>query len=258
MAMLTNNFPSFPPHMAPLPPPSRPAFEPFHSSSTGHQRAENRLSGSTSWRHSRTRKLAYQFGDRTGGGGAAHVADRIGPREAGGRDIREMMQRAEKMGGEATRTAVPTEGEDGPSRATGEGLLDGPGGRSTGPPATAPARDERPDGTRPRPIFSGLNIYLDGSTLPHVSDHRLKHLLAQHGAAISLALGRRTVTHVILGERGGLAAGKMQKEVARTRGTAVKFVGVQWALDSIEKGTRQPERRYEVVRLAMKGQRRVS
>jgi hypothetical protein len=90
-----------------------------------------------------------------------------------------------------------------------------------------------------------------------VSDHRLKHLLVQHGAALSLAPGRRTVTHVILGEQGGLAAGKMQKEVARRRGAGVKFVGVRWALDSMEKGTRQPERRYEVVRLAMKGQRRV-
>jgi hypothetical protein len=222
--------------MAPLPPPSRATFEPFHSSSTGHQCAEKGLSGSASWRHSRTRKLAYQFGDRTGGGGAAHVSDLAGPGSApSGRDIREMMQCAEQRGRGSPRTAVPTEG-----RATGEGR-----------------RDERPEGTRPRPIFAGLNIYVDGSTFPHVSDHRLKHLLAQHGAALSTALGRRTVTHVILGERGGLAAGKLQHEVARTRGTGVQFVGVRWALDSIEKGTRQPERRYEVVRLAMKGQRRV-
>jgi hypothetical protein len=100
---------------------------------------------------------------------------------------------------------------------------------------------------------------VDGSTLPHVSDHRLKQVLVQHGAAMATALRRRTVTHVILGERGGgLAAGKMQREVARTRGTGVFFVGVRWALDSIEKGTRQAERRYEVVRLASAGQRRLS
>ena len=91
-----------------------------------------------------------------------------------------------------------------------------------------------------------------------MSDHRLKHVLVQHGAAVATALRRRTVTHVILGERGGLAAGKVQKEVARTRGAGIKFVGVQWALDSIEKGTRQAERRYEVVRLATAGQRRLS
>jgi hypothetical protein len=109
----------------------------------------------------------------------------------------------------------------------------------------------------PPPVFSGLNIYLNGSTLPHISDHKLKHLLTQHGANISIALGRRTVTHVILGDRGGLAAGKIQKEVARTGGRGVKFVGVRWALESIEKGKRQPESRYEVVRLAMKGQRSV-
>jgi hypothetical protein len=215
--------------MAPRPPPSHPTFEPFHSSSTGHQRGENRLSGSASWRHSRTRKLAYQFSDGTGGGGAAHVSDLVDPGSAT-RDIREMMQRAETR-----RVVSPRAGR--PDAA--------------GAPATA-------EGARPRPIFAGLTIYLDGSTLPHVSDHRLKHMLVQHGAAVATALRRRTVTHVILGERGGLAAGKMQKEVARTRGAGVKFVGVRWALDSIDKGTRQPERRYEVVRLAMAGQRRVS
>jgi hypothetical protein len=215
--------------MAPQPPPSHPTFDPYHSSSTGHQRAGNRFSGSASWRHSRTRKLAYQFGDGTGGGGAAHVSDLVDP-GSGTRDIREMMQKAETKEAVLARAGRPD---------------------SAGPPATA-------EGPLPRPIFAGLTIYLDGSTLPHVSDHRLKHELVQHGAAVATALRRRTVTHVILGERGGLAAGKVQKEVARTRGAGIKFVGVRWALDSIEKGTRQAERRYEVVRLATAGQRRLS
>jgi BRCT domain, a BRCA1 C-terminus domain len=114
-----------------------------------------------------------------------------------------------------------------------------------------------PDTPPPPQIFSGLNIYLNGSTLPHISDHKLKHLLAQHGANISIALGRRTVTHVILSDKGRLAAGKIQKEVTKIGGKGVKFVGVRWVLDSIEKGRRQPESRYEVVRLAMKGQRSV-
>lgn len=84
-------------------------------------------------------------------------------------------------------------------------------------------------------IFDGLCFYVNGSTAPLVSDHKLKHLLATHGARHSIALGRRTVTHVILGTvsanggaGGGLAATKIQKEVARTGGKAVKYITVEW------------------------------
>jgi hypothetical protein len=69
-----------------------------------------------------------------------------------------------------------------------------------------------------------------------VSDHKLKQLLATYGASHSIALGRRTVTHVILGKinakgvgaGGGLAASKIQKEITRTGGKAVKFVNAEW------------------------------
>ncbi len=84
-------------------------------------------------------------------------------------------------------------------------------------------------------IFQGLCFYVNGSTAPMVSDHKLKHLLSAHGARHSIALGRRTVTHVILGTvssnggcGGGLAATKLQKEVARTGGKAVKYITVNW------------------------------
>ena len=60
------------------PQPTRVFFDPFNSSSTGHQRAENRLSGSTSWRDSRTYKLKHQLGDRSGGGGSKHLSDLVG------------------------------------------------------------------------------------------------------------------------------------------------------------------------------------
>ena len=76
---------------------------------------------------------------------------------------------------------------------------------------------------------------MNGSTAPHVSDHKLKHMLSAHGGRHSIALGRRTVTHVVLGAAntirgggGGLAATKMQKEVARTGGKAIKYVTVEW------------------------------
>jgi len=85
-------------------------------------------------------------------------------------------------------------------------------------------------------VFDGLCIFINGSTAPLVSDHKLKHILAENGAKVSLHLGRRTVTHVILGKPGvqgsgsggGLAAGKIQKEIKRVRGCGVKYVGVEW------------------------------
>ncbi|MCJ1389823.1 hypothetical protein MMC18_002680 [Xylographa bjoerkii] len=105
--------------------------------------------------------------------------------------------------------------------------------------------------TSPRPIFASLTIYINGSTAPLVSDHRLKFLLVEHGANVAIALGRRTVTHVVLGKGnagpgkggagGGLAAGKIEKEVRRVGGKGVRFVGVEWVLESIKAGKRLPE-----------------
>lgn len=59
-----------------------------------------------------------------------------------------------------------------------------------------------------------------------------------------MALGRRTVTHVILGNEGfggGLAATKIQKENTTINGKSVKYVTAQWVMESIAKGIRQPE-----------------
>jgi hypothetical protein len=58
-------------------PATRTLFDPWNSSSTGHQRAESRLTGSTSWRVSRNRKLGEQF--KSGiNGGSKRVADTVG------------------------------------------------------------------------------------------------------------------------------------------------------------------------------------
>jgi hypothetical protein len=85
-------------------------------------------------------------------------------------------------------------------------------------------------------VFDGLVIFINGSTYPFVSDHKLKHLLAENGARMSLHLGRRQVTHVILGTPtgagtgagGGLSGTKMEKEIRRVGGCGVKYVGVEW------------------------------
>lgn len=88
-----------------------------------------------------------------------------------------------------------------------------------------------------RGIFDELVIYINGSTYPLVSDHKLKQLLAENGARMSMHLGRRQVTHVILGKPsqgvgsgagGGLAGGKLEKEIRRIGGCGVKYVGVEW------------------------------
>lgn len=114
-------------------------------------------------------------------------------------------------------------------------------------------------------IFANLTIYLNGCTAP-LSDHKLKHLISTHGGNMSIALGRRTVTHVILGKinangggcGGGLAGTKIQKEIASLRGKSVKFVTAEWIVDSIKAGKRLPESRYEAMKLAPKGVANIS
>ncbi|KAF7170550.1 hypothetical protein CNMCM5623_002957 [Aspergillus felis] len=52
--------------MPPPTPTNHDFFDPWNSSATGHQRAENPYSNTTSWRETRRAKLAIQFaGDNT-------------------------------------------------------------------------------------------------------------------------------------------------------------------------------------------------
>lgn len=99
--------------------------------------------------------------------------------------------------------------------------------------------DARVEGRQNRQhgIFDRLVIYINGSTYPIISDHKLKHILAENGARLSIHLGRRQVTHVILGKPastecsgagGGLAGTKIEKEIRRIGGCGVKYVGVEW------------------------------
>ncbi|KAJ9209242.1 hypothetical protein DTO166G4_9161 [Paecilomyces variotii] len=120
----------------------------------------------------------------------------------------------------------------------------------------------------PTGIFTGTTIYINGSTFPLISDHKLKHLLASNGAKIAITLARQTVTHVILGKPngngsgagGGLAAGKLQKELQRSGSAAgrnVKFVGVEWVLESIKASKRLPECGFSNMNMCPKGQQSV-
>ncbi|KAL6714696.1 hypothetical protein ACLMJK_008121 [Lecanora helva] len=249
-----------------IPPPAEPirkTFDPWNSSSTGHQRADNRLAGSTSWRDSRAMKLGHQF--RSGEGGGKRISDSVGAgslefgkdgrkeneswergapglREKGWRDVSVMMM--EGGGVEKERRNIERR------RKLQEF------------PETVQSPSLQQDEKKEEQLFSGLTIYLNGSTAPLISDHKLKHLLATHGANISIALGRRSVTHVILGKHndgkgggagGGLSGSKIQKEISRVGGKGVKFVGVEWVIESINAGKRLPEARFESLSIAPKG-----
>jgi hypothetical protein len=95
---------------------------------------------------------------------------------------------------------------------------------------------EKENQNQNRSVFFGLCFYINGSTGPLVSDHKLKHLLAENGARVAVHLSRRNVTHVILGKPGtrgsgaggSLAASKIQKEIQRGGASSVKYIGVEW------------------------------
>ncbi|KAK0745313.1 hypothetical protein B0T21DRAFT_408342 [Apiosordaria backusii] len=117
------------------------------------------------------------------------------------------------------------------------------------PPILSPPSKPSAEPASPKKgIFDNLVIYINGSTYSAISDHKLKHLLASNGAKVALHLAKKQVTHVILGKTtfagGGLAAQKLQKEIKTVRGRGVKFVSVDWVMESIKAGKRQPEGRF--------------
>lgn len=302
------------PSSAPPPKPANPSkaiFDPFNSSATGHQRAENRLSGSTSWRDSRNLKLHEQFSSGVGGG--KRVSDTVGAgsldfgkdgrtetggwkpgakglRTGGQRSIWESMdvekddekpsKRIKVEGEEEKPTKVvnpftPFKREDGKVRETSwtshesspSHLLE-PIDPSTITSTThSSTAEDKPAEPRPPPpqIFANLRIYINGTTTPYIGDHKLKHLLSAHGANLTIALGRRTVTHVIVGKTvanggcsGGLSGSKIQKEVQRIGGKGLKFVTAEWAVESVKAGKRLPESRFQAVEVGGKGQASVA
>ena len=287
-------------------------FDPWNSSSTGHQRAENRLGASTGWRDSRNAKLMGQF--RGGAsGGRDHVSDTVGagsadwdPRagalitpEARARarhSVADMLPRPGTMRKKAPSPPPPPPSPPAPapgSAPTRPAADDEGAARDsdtdasvaeTKPTAPRKAQDQQQQQQkqpqesaaaqkdRPQRIFDGVVVYVNGSTAPQISDHKLKQVLAEHGARLSVHLGRRQVTHVILGRPagrgdgigagagGGLAGGKLQREVVRRAGggsAAVKFVGVEWVLESVRAGRRLPEARFHNLKVVAKGQQSV-
>lgn len=260
---MPNPHPRIPPAAEPL----RQTFDPWNSSATGHQRADNRLAGSTSWRASRTLKLKHQF--RAGEGGGQRVFDTVG---AGSNDFGRD-GRKENGGWEKGAPGLRPKGWRDVGLMLSQGSEAEMGTREGETPQrkredAEPAvdlgeeRPKEPEKGKEKGIFSGLCIYINGSTAPAIGDHKLKHLLAEHGAHLSIVLGRRSVTHVIVGKPndgrgagagGGLAGSKIQKEIQRVRGKGVKFVGVEWVVESVKAGKRLSEARFQGVSIAPRG-----
>ncbi|KAH6643651.1 hypothetical protein C7974DRAFT_2506 [Boeremia exigua] len=258
--------PAHPPRLRRAAPARRTFFDPWNSSLTGHQRAENRLSGSTSWRASRSLKLGEQYkGGLTGGG--KRVADTVGAgSEDFGKDGRkengdwERGAKGFRVGGQKSLPEVWSISKAGKTPVLEKGDLQEQHGLKESPESGSDIYDDTlqpPLVHQEKHIFQGLCFYINGSTAPLVSDHKLKHLLSVHGARHSIALGRRTVTHVILGTisaeggcGGGLAATKLQREVTRTGGKSVRYITAEWVLESIKAGRRLPELRFAPLKLA--------
>jgi hypothetical protein len=247
-----------------LPPPAEPQFgrnfDPWNSVSAGHQRAETR--GPQGWRESRNLKMNSQF--RAGNSGGQRIPDTVGagsddfderlgmlvPKELRARaakSVADMLRNPGSMrrttknaplssstsGGSGNDVAGEGNGEDGGDAGNSE-LADR--GYEVGDDGRTSQRQVQQQQQQQSRIFDGLVVYVNGSTHPLVSDHKLKHLLSEHGARMSLHLGRRQVTHVILGKPsgpnggagGGLAGGKLEKEIRRVGGCGIKSVGVEW------------------------------
>lgn len=250
-------------------PTSHTIFDTWNSSSTGHQRAENPYSSSTSWRETRQAKLAIQFasssGDCAGDGTRTtkpNSGGRIGREEGewqwlsaaeatrnrlGCRDIRTMMgerkKRASASASASASSSASALDEDDAGKCkkarTERDTLCHASAEPAAEPENKPHVEDKDKDGGGRKILKGTSIYINGSTVPHISDHRLKSLLVLHGAEIAISLSRKTVTHVIIGKPnggpaghsgagGGLAAGKLQREISRAGWRGVKVVGVQW------------------------------
>ncbi|KAF4958657.1 hypothetical protein F66182_18308, partial [Fusarium sp. NRRL 66182] len=203
-------------------------FDPWNTSSTGHQRAENPYSRTTEWRDTRREKLARQFrsdhhtapssrDNLTGRGEGSYTNE---PEAGGGGEEGEWIWMSAQ---EATRNELgvadirrymgvskphpqPQQGQHGllkpePQAQSEQQCQPAMKEKLAFEPATSPSLSEisRPTEKGRKGIFASLTFYINGSTYPTISDHKLKRLVAEEGGNISLYLARKSVTHVILG-----------------------------------------------------------
>ncbi|KAK8140732.1 hypothetical protein G3M48_002314, partial [Beauveria asiatica] len=245
MKTYTNPLPKPPPSSRPRP------FDPWNSSSTGHQRREasrRETDGvsETSWRASRALKINQQLKTQS------HVPPPPPPPPAASQERKPTLPQQQQRQ-QQPKSVMEMLVRPGSMRETMS---------AAAAAAAAVAEKENPEVAGKRGesagqslIFAGLVVHVNGSTAPLVSDHKLKTLLAAHGARVALHLARRHVTHVVLGRPaggisggsggggggggssssssssagcgGGLAGTKMDREIRRRGGHGIKYVGVE-------------------------------
>ncbi|KAJ5802294.1 uncharacterized protein N7503_004744 [Penicillium pulvis] len=189
--------------------------------------------------------------------------------QLGVRDIRSFMGVGKRKSGDDTLRPI-----DKKQKVTSHAPLKDTENRAESKPIMKISPTLRPSNAEPvsaKPnLFVGTTMFINGSTLPSISDHKLKRLLVDHGAQISIHMARKTVSHVIIGQPnaifneatlgagGGLSARKLQQEIARGGWKGVRIVGVEWVLESIKAGQRLAESRFTVLNVAPKGQQSVA
>ncbi|KAE8348617.1 hypothetical protein BDV28DRAFT_164252 [Aspergillus coremiiformis] len=250
-------------------------FDPWNSSSTGHQRAES--STGTAWRRTREEKLIRQFQSASGDCRESNKDEQKGEwvwshpnpgasNDARQRDIRSMMRVGKRSRSRSrSRSSTDTSNVDLNKGSSERKLKISKPSRSTDTADELSLSSLSPEmKKRSSRIFHGITVYVDSTYHPDVSDHYLKQLLTTHGAAISLSPSRK-VSHVIVGKPnsgpgkgmgGGLAASKLQKEISRGGWKGFKVVFVEWVLESINAGKRLSEARF-TMDVMPKGQRSV-
>lgn len=311
-------------------------FDSWQSTSTGHQRLSvgGSFLGSTSWRDTRSSKLAkqYQNGDCLPGRGSSDSSlvprafdgkcgpesplktsgnwTMLGAEEAkrnqlGVQDIRSFIgigKRKAEDGFDMTaekkikpttekqdqeRVSLTTEQKD-KSRSSNRVRIEN---EAEIEPRNKPESNiSSLDLTSTSDIFAGITVLISGSTLPQISEYKLKHLLVSNGAKISIHMARKSTTHVVIGRPntgsagagGGLSASKLQQEITRGGWKGLKVVDVDWyvafspraisrkvvgldstdpayrAIESIKSGRRLAESRFPGMHVAAKGQRSVA
>ncbi|KAJ5621239.1 hypothetical protein N7528_006022 [Penicillium herquei] len=255
-------------------------FDSWNSASTGHQRAQSGYAGSSGWRDTRSLKLERQFNggdclrekdhapaarsrafDGTSGSDSEDkkmtsvngheewrwVSDAEAMRsQLQVRDIRHFMGVGKRKasdeigkGDKKLKVQIGDEQRANLKPKSAEIISTSTTSNSTNESRSIPLSnlDSAPD----TKIFAGMTVFINGSTLPLISDHKLKQLLVKHGAKISIYMARKTVSHVIIGQPntdkvtenglgagGGLSARKLQQEIARGGWKGVKIISVDW------------------------------
>lgn len=218
-------------------------YDPWNTGAHGHERPEHiRVTKPKARRNERTTRLRRQYRglDPLPDSTIAAYEQQQQTRNTG--DIREYMCGQRKL----SSSSANAKAQHQPAL-----FLSGPPTKKTDDDAATP--DEKlpitststsTTATKPK-IFTGINVYINGSTGPGISDLRLRKLVAEHGGGVSNGLARCSVTHVVIPSScsslptastasaggGGLSAAKLQKEIVNKTGRggkSIKFVNSNW------------------------------